>query len=199
MSILTRLMAPAILALFSSCAKICSVPATGVKVNDNHVAFATSKIPCNKTKDYEDAVKGAIVVIYSGEFETRLGDHIKNHIGTGPHAKAWENLDAGNIAANMRRQLHGQYVETYGGIKGWWLYTFYHNIAYDGTMHGPIKLNRIPLRKRDAASIANTIAHETAHRIGLGHPHSSSSLPIAYKEPPYIIGKLVEDLFKKTK
>lgn len=97
----------------------------------------------------------------------------------------------------MRVQINGTYAETYGGIKGLWLFVFYHNIAYDGTESGPILLNRIPLKKRTSESIANTIAHEVSHRIGLTHPHSDSNLNIAYKEPPYIIGDIIEDIIEK--
>ncbi len=95
---------------------------------------------------------------------------MKDSIGTVEHSKAWENLNASDIVKKMREQLNGTYAETYGGIKGLWLFVFSHNIAFDGTENGPILLNRIPLKIRTPASIANTIAHEVSHRIGLTHP-----------------------------
>jgi hypothetical protein len=182
---------------YSSCAKICMVPPISAIVNRATVSFSSSKIPCKKVMEYEEAVKFSINAIYSQTFETELENYIKDSIGSGPHEKAWKGLVAKEIVDKMRTQINGEYVETYGGTIGWFRYTFYHNIAYDGTADGPILLNRIPLKHRNAASIANTIAHETAHRIGLIHPSSDVDLKIAYKEPPYVIGKIVENLCSK--
>ena len=182
---------------YSSCAKICIVPPISATVNRATVSFASSKIPCKKVKEYEEAVKLAINAIYSDAFEKELENYIRDSIGSGSHTEAWKNLDAKDIVQKMRKQINGEYIETYGGIGGWLSYTFSHNIAYDGTANGPIKLNRIPLKYRNAASIANTIAHETAHRIGLIHPSSDVDLKIAYKEPPYVIGEIVENLCSK--
>lgn len=186
------------IALFcSSCAKICTVPPINANVNGITVSFASSKIPCTKVTEYEKAVKLSIDAIYSQTFETELENYIKDSIGSGPHQKAWKGLIAGEVVKKMRIQINGEFIETYGGPIGWFRYTFFHNIAYDGTIDGPIWLNRIPLKNRNAASIANTIAHETAHRIGLVHPNSKADLKIAYKEPPYVIGKIVENISSK--
>ena len=188
-----------ILVLFSSCAKICTVQPISTIVNGSSISFASSKIPCKKVTEYEEAVKLSINAIYSDAFEKELENYIRESIGSGSHTEAWKNLDAKDIVQKMRKQINGEFIETYGGIGGWLSYTFSHNIAYDGTANGPIKLNRIPLKHRNAASIANTIAHETAHRIGLTHPHSNVDLKIAYKEPPYIIGDIIEKLSLKTR
>ncbi len=182
---------------YCSCAKICIVPPLTTTVNGAVVSFASSKIPCKKVPEYEEAVKLSINTIYSQEFETDLENYIRDSIGNGPHEKAWRGLVAKDIVDKMRKQINGAYVETYGGAIGWFRYTFYHNIAYDGTANGPILLNRFPLKHRNAASIANTIAHETAHRIGLIHPNSNIDLKIAYKEPPYVIGDIIESLCLK--
>lgn len=63
--------------------------------------------------------------------------------------------------------------------------------AYDGAGAGPILLNRYRL-DRSAPSLANTFAHEAAHRAGLSHPSSTSDFTRALCEPPYVIGSLVE-------
>lgn len=183
--------------LYCSCSKICIIPPIATMVNGEVISFGSSKIPCKKVLEYKEAVKLSINAIYSREFETDLESYIKDSIGNGPHEKAWKGLVAKDIVDKMRKQINGEYVETYGGAIGWFRYTFYHNIAYDGTANGPILLNRIPLKYRTAASIANTIAHETAHRIGLIHPNSNINLKIAYKEPPYVIGDIIENLCSK--
>ncbi|SFA43512.1 hypothetical protein SAMN04488511_103370 [Pedobacter suwonensis] len=179
---------------YFSCAKICIVPPVNTTVGGAVVSFASSKIPCKKVPEYEKAVKLSINAIYSQMFETELENYIKDSIGNGPHENSWKGLVAKDIVDKMRKEINGEYIETYGGAIGWFRYAFYHNIAYDGTANGPILLNRIPLRHRNAASIANTIAHETAHRIGLIHPSSDIDLKIAYKEPPYVIGAIIENI-----
>jgi hypothetical protein len=188
-----------ILILLNSCAKICTIQKTSIDVFDKQISFGPSTFPCKKLDKYESAVKKAITSIYSDEFEIKLTEYIKDSIGSGEHVPAWEGLVASEIVAKMRSQINGEFLETYGGIRGWWVNKFSGNLAYDGTMNGPIRINRIPLKYewRDASSIANTIAHETAHRIGLTHPHSNSNLKIAYKEPPYIIGQIIESIARK--
>lgn len=183
--------------LLTSCATLCKVKPISVTIETDTVQFAESKIPCNKVKDYQLAIEQTIKAIYSDEFKKELDDYIKNNIGDGPHAKAWENVKASEVVKKMREQLNGTYVETYGGIKGLWLNLIFGNIAFDGTEDGPILLNRIPLKNRSASSISNTIAHEVSHRIGLKHPHSSKNLKIAYKEPPYIIGNIIERIVEQ--
>lgn len=180
----------------TSCASICIVPPIKEKVDNQTITFEESKIPCKKQKDFENAVRMTISAVFSNDFEKRLAEHIENDIGTGKHTDAWKNLTASKIVNDMRLQMNGTYAETYGGIKGLWLNIFYGNIAYDGTESGPIKLNRIPLRKRTSAEISNTIAHEIAHRVGLKHPHSDDDMKIANLEPPYIIGNLIEEIVK---
>lgn len=183
-----------IVLFMSSCATICKVSPVTTNVNGNNVTFAESKMPCKKVDDFKDAVNKTVKAIYSDQFETWLANYIKDSIGTGEHSAAWENLKAPEIVTKMRQQINGTYADTYGGIKGLWLFIFYHNIAYDGTESGPILFNRIPLKKRTASSMANTIAHEVSHRVGLTHPHSNINLKIAYKEPPYVIGNIIEEI-----
>lgn len=180
--------------IISACAKICTVPPIVITSKQAEVTFASSKVPCKKVLDFSEAVKLCITAIYSDNFEIQLNNYIQDSVGMGAHANAWKNVKAKDVVKKMRSQINGEYVSTYGGPLAWFRYVFYHNIAYDGSSSGPILLNRIPLRHRNASSIANTIAHETAHRIGLAHPNSDSDLAIAYKEPPYIIGDIIENI-----
>jgi len=160
------------------------------------VATGISSMPCKKAAAYDTAQRQAIQAIYSEEFSVRLRTHM-GRIGEGPHALSWQGWEADTIVFRMRRELEGLSAETYGGVGGWCKHLFFGNIAYDGVANGPIRLNRIPLKHRDAASIANTIAHEVAHRAGLTHPHSSSDLDIAELEPPYVIGNIVEAIVRE--
>lgn len=182
--------------LFSSCATICKVSPIKTVIGNNTITFAVSKIPCKKVEAFKEAVDKTIRAIYSKEFQAKLADHILNGIGKGDHEAAWKNVSASEVVAKMRQQINGTYADTYGGIKGLWVNFFSGNIAYDGTLDGPILFNRIPLKKRGAASISNTIAHEIAHRIGLTHPHSSKrgQFDTASNEPPYVIGDIIEDI-----
>jgi hypothetical protein len=183
--------------LCSSCARICTVQSVGVNVNGQQIAFSSSRVPCKKVNDYEKSVKQAITAIYSDKFETWLTAYMKDSIGNGPQAKAWQNLNAKDVIQRMRVQINGEYIDTYGGIKGLWLSKIYKNDAYDGKTSGPIRLNRIHLKNRSVSSIANTIAHETSHRIGLTHPHSVTNFSIALKEPPYVIGYIIEQIVEQ--
>jgi len=177
-----------------SCASICTIPPIAENINNQTITFEESKMPCKKQEEFENAVRMTITAIFSNDFEQKLKEHMANNLGTGKHTDAWKNLTASKIVTDMRSQIDGTYADTYGGIKGWWLNLIYGNIAYDGTESGPIRLNRIPLRKRTSAQISNTIAHEVAHRIGLKHPHSDEDLDIANLEPPYIIGDMIEEI-----
>ena len=173
------------------------MPTITEEIDNYKIEFKESKIPCKKQEDFEKAVRLTISAIYSNGFEQALDNHIQNKIGSGKHVDAWKNLTASKIVADMRSEINGTYAETYGGIIGLWKYMFYGNIAFDGAKNGPIRLNRIPLKNRTSAQISNTIAHEVAHRIGLEHPHSKEDLKIAFLEPPYIIGDLIEEIVQK--
>lgn len=185
--------------LASSCATICKIPARQIVVDGHEVEFGESKMPCKKVSDFNIASEQAIKAIFSDEFEIQLENWIKDSVGVGEHTKAWEGLNAHDVVTKMRSQIRGTYADTYGGIKGLWLYIFYHNLAKEGPRSGPILLNRIPLKKRTSASISNTIAHEVSHRIGLTHPHSNirGKFKVAEKEPPYVVGDIVQGIIEK--
>jgi hypothetical protein len=85
-----------------SCASICKIPPKKTTINGKTVEFAESKMPCAKVTDFNSAVDLTIKAIFSDEFERRLANHIKDSIGTGEHAKAWENLNASDIVKKMR-------------------------------------------------------------------------------------------------
>lgn len=183
-----------VLITVSSCTSICEVSKITHKVDGKEITFAESRMPCKKVDDFKLAVNLTIESVYSEKFETLLTNYIKDSLGTGEHTKAWEGVIAKDVVQKMRENINGTSADTYGGVKGLWLHLIYGNIAYDGTENGPILFNRVPLKNRNSPSISNTIAHEISHRIGLKHPHSDSNLKIAYREPPYVIGNIVEEI-----
>ncbi|RXZ66554.1 hypothetical protein [Pelagerythrobacter rhizovicinus] len=155
------------------------------------VCFGTIDAPDDQAAVFSMAARQTIDVLHSPEFARDLRDFVARHGVEGPHAAAWADVDPTGTVEALKAHLPGQRVATYGGLRGWFLKTFFGNIAYDGSADGPILLNRAAL-PREAPSIANTFAHEIAHRAGLRHPHSSGALTIARCEPPYVIGSLVE-------
>lgn len=178
----------------SSCTALCKIPSIKTVVDSKTISFAESEIPCKKEEDFRKAVELTIRSIYSAEFERQLTNYVRDSLGTGPHVQSWLDVEAKTIVMKMRDQLEGTSAETYGGLKGLWLNLFFGNVAYDGIENGPILLNRIPLKHRSPSDIANTIAHEVAHRIGLAHPHSDKDFEIAKLEPPYVIGNMIEKI-----
>lgn len=135
------------------------------------------------------AAMKAIDALHSQAFEADLRAFVSAHAQSGKHSAAWQGVEASAIIGELRGKINGLVVTTYGGPYGWWLSTFYGNTAYEGT--GPIRLNRAAL-PRPIPSIANTFAHEAAHRVGLGHPTFESDKTVGRCEPPYVIGSLVE-------
>lgn len=155
------------------------------------ICFGAIDVPDDQRGTFTLAARQAIDAIHSREFAEDLKNFATRHAAHGNHAAAWAGVDPVATIAALKAGVPGQRVATYGGLRGWFLRTFFGNVAYDGSAEGPILLNRAAL-PRSAPSIANTFAHEIAHRAGLRHPHSSRDLATARCEPPYVIGTLVE-------
>lgn len=133
----------------------------------------------------------AIDAIGSQQFSNEIKRFYLQSAETGQHAKVWEGVDVDMVQNALLSEIQGLEIDTYGGIISGFKYLIYGNIAYDGMTDKPISLNRWAL-PRSSDSIANTIAHEAAHRIGLKHPHSNDNFGVAKCEPPYVIGSIVE-------
>jgi len=161
------------------------------------ITMGASRIPCNKVKEYEKAASYCVDALFSDQFESELIKFISSVKSDDKYYPAWDGLRAENIISDMRSSIDGTYAETYGGPVGLFKYLVFHNIAYDGTTDGPIRLNRWPLKKRSPADISNTIAHEVAHRIGLVHPSSDNDMATAKLEPPYVVGNIVGKLVQE--
>jgi hypothetical protein len=152
-------------------------------------------VPDDQAPRFEKAGQLAIDALYSKEFETQLQDYMRKHANEEPIRKAWEGLTPEGIIAAVQARIPTLTLETYGGPLAGLKYLFAGNLAYDGQVNGPILVNRWGLPKRPPASIANTIVHEAAHKAAMTHPHAElrpAELSIAFCEPPYIVGSIVE-------
>jgi hypothetical protein len=149
-----------------------------------------TKIPNERTGDFTKAGQLAINIIYSDEFQEQLSEYMRSHPAS-PEDTVWAGLTPEGITAALRAQLRGINVTTYGGIRGAWLAWRHGNTGLDG---GGVAINRYALDGRRASQIANTIVHEAAHGAGMTHPESDrpGGLPLAFCQPPYVIGTIVE-------
>lgn len=138
---------------------------------------------------FTDAGTAAVRAVASSEFRADLAEFIQRRAPANSR-DPWWGVDATATADRVHAELLDFSVTTYGGLYGWFLNTFWGNLAYDGG-GGPVRLNRAGL-PRSMPSVANTFAHEAAHRVGLRHPSSNDDLNLAECEPPYVIGSLVE-------
>ena len=179
---------------FNACTSICNTDPILKNINGSQINLPSSKIPCYKEDDYNLAARLTIEALFSEEFKDQLELFMSTKIESGKHVQAWNGLTVDGIVNAMKSTINGTFATTYGNLNGFIKYKFVGNIAYDGTENGPIRLNRWPLKHRTVPQIANTIAHEVAHRAGYIHPNSSVSLRIADLEPPYVIGNIVEDV-----
>ncbi len=157
-------------------------------------------VPADRLQLFLDGSRIAIDIVYSPEFEAALRQHVACLPEASRLSAPWAGFEVDAVLTRLRKQVCGLNVTTYGGIRGLWVRTFYGNIAYDGEGSketDPIRVNRWGLANRTPAAVANTIAHEAAHRIGWRHPSSEKDLKKAKCEPPYVIGNIVEKLASK--
>jgi hypothetical protein len=159
-------------------------------------------VPRRQQQLFIDGSRKAIDILYSQEFADNLARYVATLPDSYKQQSAWKNVDAQQTVQELRKKVCGLNITTYGGPRGLWVKVFSGNIAYDGEgsdPNSPIRINRWGLANRTAEQVANTIAHEAAHRVGLHHPSSGKDLIAANCEPPYIIGDLVEALAKGKK
>ena len=154
------------------------------------VCLGRLDVPAERRAAFLAASRSAVDALYSPGFESDLRAFIATHAHRDAHAERWSGVEADATIAALRRAIRDQDVSTIGGLRGWFSRRFFHNAAYDGRTSGPILFNRFAL-DRTVASLANTIVHEVAHRIGLSHRRQGRSAA-ARCEPPYVIGSLIE-------
>lgn len=155
------------------------------------VCTGSLRVPASQQEQFAAAARQAIVAVHDQVLTDRLTEFSSQCAGVGPWAPAWNGVDVAGVSARLKAAAQGVRVDTYGGPIGLFKYVVFGNLAFDGDEAGPIRINRWGL-PRSSASLANSFAHELAHRIGLLHPSSRKNLDIAQYEPPYVIGALVE-------
>lgn len=184
-----------------SCTSITTIDRGACGTGDaGEICLGKQDVPEKQVNLFNKASQEVVDTLNSPQFIEHLSEYIKKHSEHGAHSESWDDFDVTTVQNKLINEVNGLTIETYGGIKGGFLAFFYGNKAFDGTQNGPIKLNRWAL-PAPSASVANTIAHEAAHRIGYSHPHSSQSgkLNIAFCEPPYVIGSIVEQILLDKK
>ena len=141
----------------------------------------------------DEAATLAIETVASAQFKAALDD-VRSKIMAKPDdgwRSAKETLAVysnDEIISRLKAKLKGLEIDSFGYSRGTFLWWFYGTKAMDGGSEGPIYLNRAALYRATKETLANTIVHEAAHRIGLTHPNKSAC------EAPYLIGNLVESL-----
>jgi hypothetical protein len=179
-----------------SCTSITTIDKGACGTGDaSGICLGKQDVPEKQVNLFNKASQEVVDTLNSPQFIEDLSEFINKYSKHGAHSESWNGLDVTNVQNKLINEVNGLTIETYGGIKGGFLALFFGNKAFDGTKNGPIKLNRWAL-PAPSASIANTIAHEAAHRIGYSHPNSSQfgKLNIAFCEPPYVIGSIVEQI-----
>ena len=145
----------------------------------------------------DEAATLAIETVASPEFKAAL-DNVRSKIMAKPDDDGWSSAKETlgvysneEIISKLKAKLKGLEIDSFGYTRGTFLWWFYSTKAMDGGSDGPIYLNRAALHQATKETLANTIVHEAAHRIGLTHPNKSSC------EAPYLIGNLVESLISE--
>ena len=157
------------------------------------ICVGEMRVPKDKVQLFEAASTQAIDALASPGFRADLARFIAGLSPADAHAAAWTLRNADALADGLLRGVSGVRLKTYGGpfayisAKG-----PSRNVAKEGRPGGPIRLNRYAIGT--AAEIANSIAHEAAHRapLLLTHPSYDRDIKIGYCEPPYVIGQLVQ-------
>ena len=171
-----------------------------------------TNIPRDRVEVFREGAALAIDVVMGDTFPARLARALASiervASGTEPRAgrprpsqfrKAWRGGSADALVGALRRQLPSITLTTYDSCRLW---RSSSNRAFDGGADGPVRVNRCVEIPMTAPDIANTIVHETAHRIGYSHPHMGGGVfrnwSLANCEPPYFVGSLTRSIAAST-
>jgi hypothetical protein len=157
------------------------------------ICLGEMRVPAKKAALFQAASTQAIDALASRGFRNDLAAFISRLSPADAHAAAWTKRDPDALVSELLGGVNGVEIETYGGL--WALIIAKgptQNVAREGRPGEAIQLNRYALGT--SADIANSIAHEAAHRapVALRHPSYERSNSIGYCEPPYVIGQLVQ-------
>jgi hypothetical protein len=165
------------------------------------ICIGTIDVPSKFRSKFRKGAEESIAAIFSEKFEPALADFIQRHAAVPAIAEPWKGQEAAAIVtAERARYTRAISIVTKGGISGWFSRLFHHNVAYEGVQEPDgsrrIPVNRFGMSQATPGAVANTIAHEVAHAVGLRHPDSerASGLSRAFCEPPYVIGSIVRQI-----
>ncbi len=147
-----------------------------------------------QTKLVTDSARLAIDVLHDPRYRAEVARFIAAHAADSDLVETWGDATADALITQMRAELGGLQITTFGGPIGLIRLLAYGTRAFERRNPAePIRLNRWALVKATPASVANTIVHELSHAIDLRHPHSSDPhWAIGLCEPPYVLGSLAE-------
>lgn len=186
--------------VLASCATLTTVSNVCSEGTEPQVCIGPMEVPKDQAETFRKAANSTISLLHTVQVQSQLDKFIRTQVNqkaNAPWHAAWKGLTADKIATDLKSSVDQTALETYGGFCGLMKYWFSHNVATEGVAGGPIRLNRWAL-PRTSASIANTIAHEVSHKAGMRHPSSGRDLGIADCEPPYVVGRIVEQLITET-
>lgn len=181
-----------LLSLLVGCTHYATIERTCGSIQNSGKCTGRMEVPEEKASDFEKAGQLAIDAIYSPEFEMMLRQYMQQHVGKESPQNDWEGLTPDLIIDGLRKSIPTLSLTTYGGPIGALKYYLCNNLAVDGSLNGPIEVNRWGLW-RTPASFANTIIHEAAHKAGMHHYDQNRVCA-----PPYVIGSIVERISEGT-
>lgn len=103
-----------------------------------------------------DAVEKTIAAINNPAFEAQIESFRQDLAAGEPYSAACPSraqTSTASLVLQLRDSLPLTSVSTYGRVKGWLLYVFAGNLAFEGAAKGPVRLNRWGLG-RSSPSVA---------------------------------------------
>ena len=186
----------------------------GKTATSQNCCLGPMTVPSEYAEKCTTASQLAIDVLYSPEFEQALALYIDSIPSAHKQDEDWQGVNAHEVSQEIRARVCGLHVRMRTGTKAWFACHFFGELASEGGVDVlPVKrsvlvdgvehsvlvndtvhfvlLNQYALGNRKATEIANSIAHEAAHRVGLTHLGKNRDC-----EPPYVIQRIVERLAK---
>ena len=131
------------------------------------ICIGTMRVPAKKAALFQTASTQAVDALASPGFRDDLARFIVALSPSDRYSAAWTRRDADALVSGLLKGVNGVEIETYGGP---WAYIIAkgpaQNVAKEGNPGEAIRLNRYALGT--SAEIANSIAHEAAHRDPVG-------------------------------
>jgi hypothetical protein len=147
------------------------------------------RVPETRVDEFRRAGQIAIDRVFSPEFERGVRDFMAARARQPDMAEDWSDWTPETVVATLRSEIPGAELGTWDDPQAWVWKRLFNTLAFDAKPPRPAVVNRWGLPGRSAASLANTIVHEAAHKGGMTHVGADRECG-----PPYVVGTLVERL-----